>query len=683
MAIQDNYTDSNLMGDLAVKQMMDHSYEGDYLINASFQREAMIDKRFKVGDQNLSSMLYGDSQYFNQRSFSFNLIRRNVNMIAGYQRQHRKSGALVGVEDKDQILANDWTQLSMWSERREGFHEYFSQAFEGAVDVGLSLLQMYNDYTMDPVSGDLICDNISYNNFIMDSWFRKQDLSDCNYIWRRRWVSKQRAKNLLPGRAKEIDRMRPDGFKDSRFPIQAESLSSQSSDLFTYDEYHYLDTRLVTIVVDTKTGETMEWEENPDDSKDELERTLSQMPWLKVKKIQKPTVKLAIVLGGKVMYHGQNLLNVDRYPFVPVLCYHEPDLQNYSNRFMGVVRNLRDAQYLYSRRRVIELDILESQINSGYKFKVGSVTDEKCFRQKGQGFLIPIDANAEMSDVERIEAPGIPASMIELSRSLAEDITKISGISEELLGVADDDSAGILAMARQGANLVTLQTIFDKADYSQKLYTSLRMEAIRKNWSNGKIRNILGRDPDPRLRLTNTQKFDIAVEQGVYSTTQKELELKQLLYFRSIGVNITDQELVSASSMQNKDKTLERMDQEAQAQQQQTQQMAQSQEEQASNQRMIDFAKAKKDMAGARDLEANTLKKFSEIDENEASAEEKRTQAELNLVKQLIELEDLDLKQFKESLLLAEYIKNMNATNSQQNQMQNQQNNPMQQEVSL
>ena len=135
--------------------------------------------------------------------------------------------------------------------------------------------------------------------------------------------------------------------------------------------------------------------------------------------------------------------------------------------------------------------------------------------------------------------------------------------------------------------------------------------------------------------------------------------------------------------MQNKDKTLERMDQEAQAQQQQTQQMAQSQEEQASNQRMIDFAKAKKDMAGARDLEANTLKKFSEIDENEASAEEKRTQAELNLVKQLIELEDLDLKQFKESLLLAEYIKNMNATNSQQNQMQNQQNNPMQQEVSL
>ena len=52
--------------------------------------------------------------------------------------------------------------------------------------------------------------------------------------------------------------------------------------------------------------------------------------------------------------------------------------------------------------------------------------------------------------------------MIELSRALAEDITKISGVNEELLGSATDDKAGILSMLRQGASLTTLQTILTK-----------------------------------------------------------------------------------------------------------------------------------------------------------------------------------------------------------------------------
>ncbi len=297
MALQDSYVDGS--SEMDINARMDESYKDGYLVNSTFWREGAIDKRFKVGDQNLLSMIYGDSSFYSRRKFYFNLIRRHINMIAGYQRQNRKSSSLVPIENKDQRLADDFTKLNMWSERKEGFHEYFSQAFEGALDVGMSLLHMYNDYTMDPVSGDLCCDNVAYNNYMIDPWFRKQDLSDCNYIWRRRWVSKDMAKRLLPGRADDIDKMRPDGLKDSRFPIQAEAMSGDNSNLFTYDEYYYSDTREAIIVIDTKTGETIEWEENPDDDENELELTLSQQPWLKIRKVQKPTVKLAIKLGGK------------------------------------------------------------------------------------------------------------------------------------------------------------------------------------------------------------------------------------------------------------------------------------------------------------------------------------------------------------------------------------------------
>ena len=167
------------------------------------------------------------------------------------------------------------------------------------------------------------------------------------------------------------------------------------------------------------------------------------------------------------MYDGPNLLGTDSYPFVPVLCYYDPDVPSLQWRCQGMVRGMRDAQYLYNRRRVIELQILESQINSGWIYKVDRIVDPKALRQDGQGFLVPMKGGdySIQDSLQRIEAPGIPESMLALSNSLSEDITKISGVNEELLGSADDDKAGILAMMRQGAGLTTLHGVFDGLDY--------------------------------------------------------------------------------------------------------------------------------------------------------------------------------------------------------------------------
>lgn len=655
------YSDGYIDGNTDLRLMMNDFYQESYPVMGTFWREGAIDTRMKVGDQRLNSLLYGQSAYFNSRQFFFNMIHRHVAMMTGYQRQHRKSSSIVATGKANQ-LASDYTKLSMWSERREGYHEYQSQAFEGACTTGLNLLHLFPDYTLDPVSGDLRTDCVAYNSFIMDPWWKKQDLSDCRFIWRREWLSRDQAKQRMPGRSKDIDKMRPNGFSDGKFPIQAEAINAVGKGLFTWDEFHYLDSREVTLIIDRKTGETVEWEPNPDDAPDELERTLARQPWLATTKTQKATIKLAIVLGGVEMYHGNNLLNLDIYPFVPVIGYHEPDMQNYAWRFRGVVRNLRDAQYLYNRRKVIELDILESQINSGWKYKVGAVTDEAAFRQNGQGFLLPVNDTHELTDVERIDAPGIPPSMIELSRGLAEDISKISGVNEELLGAADDDKAGILAMLRQGASLTTLQTLFDKLDYSQILFTRLRIEAIRKNWSNGKIRNILGREPADGFRLTNTQKFDVAVEQGVYSTTQKQMSLRQKLHFLELGMPIPMQSIIEDADIQNKDEMLQIMQQEAQAQKQMEQQQAQMQMEQTNQQRMLDWAKAQADMARATDLNASAAQKTVQIEEIQASAEKKETESDLNLVRMLMELEDIQRQQVRDSLELVELIKQNNQT---------------------
>lgn len=641
-----------------LKQMQDWFYQSNYTSNSALWLQGAIDKRFKVGDQRLYNQTFGQNSQDMQRFF-FNLIRRHINMTCGYQRRNRKSTITLPMGEEEDPLADDYNKVMRWCDDRDGFQEYLSQAFEGACDTGETLLHLYPDYTYDPISGDLFTDCVAYNNYLIDQYTRKQDLSDCNGIWRRRWTSKQGAKLLLPGYAKEIDKMKPGGMKDGRFPLQAELQNVAISNLFTYDEFYYRTTRPGKIILDPMSGEATEWQEEEGEEEGMMERVLAQQPWLKVQDVQIPTVKLVISLSDKVVYHGKNLLNIDQYPFIPVQCYVEPDIQQYAWRKQGIVRGLRDAQFLYNMRKVIELQLLQSSLNAGWIYPVDVVPDPKCFRQSsgGDGFLVPLKAGHLPGEIQRIEPVAIPQSILELSRSLADDITKISGINEELLGSATDDKSGILSMLRQGAGLTTLQTIFDKLDYSQRLYGKIRLEAIRKNFSKGKIRNILGHEADERFFTAHAQKYSITVEEGNYSASQRQTELQQLLHFKELGMAVADKTIIRAAIITNKRQVIQDMEEQMQQQQEQAQAESQKQEKVDNAKIMSMFAKSKLDLAKIDET-------YAKIDDLEADAEHKRTSADLDIVKQMVELEDMDLANFRASLEMAETIKIMQGSES-------------------
>jgi hypothetical protein len=433
------------------------------------------------------------------------------------------------------------------------------------------------------------------------------------------------------------------------------------NNLFTYDEFYYRTTRPGKIILDPMTGETTEWEENEQDGEGMMEQVLAQQPWLQVQKVEIPTVKLVISLSGKIVYHGANLLGIDDYPFVPCQCYVEPDIQAYAWRKQGIIRNLRDAQFLYNMRKVIELQLLQSSLNAGWIYPVDVVTDPKCFRQTsgGDGFLVPLKSGHLPQEIQRIEPVAIPQSLLELSASLADDITKISGVNEELLGSATDDKSGILSMLRQGAGLVTLQTIFDKLDYSQRLYGKIRLQAIRKNFSKGKIRNILGHDPDERFFTSHAQKYSVTVEEGNYSTSQRQMELQQLLHFKELGMGIADKSILRAAFITNKRQVI--ADMEEQNQQQQQQQQAESEmKAKLDNAKIMNmFSKSKVDMA----KEAET---YAKIDDIEAGAHHKEIQSDLDLVKMIVELEDMQFSQFKNAFEYAQAVKLANQPVEQQ-----------------
>jgi hypothetical protein len=284
---------------------------------------------------------------------------------------------------------------------------------------------------------------------------------------------------------------------------------------------------------------------------------------------------------------------------------------------------LRDAQYLYNRRRIIELDILESQVNSGFFYKEDGLVNPKDVFLQGQGRGVALKATDQPIDnvIRKIDAAQIPPSMIQLSELLAGEISQISGVNEELLGSAQDDKAGVLSMLRQGAGLTTLQILFDQLDQSQKLLGDLEIRLIQQNWTPGKVRRILGTEPSQQFYNRAFGKYDSVVEDGLNTSTQRQMQFAQLLQLKELGVPVPTDLLIKNSTLQNK----EELTQAIQQQEQQQQQMAMQQQQ----------AQVAVLQAQIKDLEAKAManeglgyERASRVSENQALAVERIAQAQ-------------------------------------------------------
>lgn len=655
-----------------ILQKMDDTYSQAITLNQAFWSEADIDTRFKAGDQTLYNDVYGNLPAFRNKQFYFNRIRRVTNMISGHQRKHRKSIIAIPVENGDDATASLYTKAMMWSMNRANAQDCISRTFDaGAITAGIGLVNLWLDYSNDIVSGDICCDYVSYSSFLIDPYFKKQDLSDCNFVWRRQWFSKTALKMLLPGRDEEIDKMNPQGNRDGKFQFQAEAYNYAMRNLLAYDEYWYKDLREQTMLVDLETGESTQWNSTGKEKDEQLKIFLRLNPQIKKRTSVVPTTRLCIVVEGKVMYDGKNPLDIDRYPFIPVIGYHEPEIPYFPWRVQGVVRNLRDSQFLYNRRKIIELEILESQVNSGFKYKVDSLVNPKDIYLQGQGKGIAIKKTAEMSDVEKIMPGDIPPSMIQLSQLLGEEISQISGVNEELLGSAQDDKTGILAKLRQGAGLTTLEILFDQLDASVKQIGSIWLELIQKHFTPGKIKRITNEDPTPQFYDKEFGRYDVEIEQGLNTTTQRQLHFAQLFDLRQAGLPISGADLLEASTLQDKDKLMKNV--------------AKAEEQQMQMQQMQSQAQMQLLQAQQKNLEAKSLadqglgiERISRVQENRALAIERIAESKkdqqlgvYHMAKAMKELEDLDMSHIERLVKLVDFIKSRAMTTEQEsNQVQ-------------
>lgn len=641
----------------AIKKKIDSDYSANQAIWQVYWTEATIDTRLEAGDTSLMADLNQQLPNNNRGSWYFNRVRPLCNMVSGYQRRNRKSTIVIPLENGDQETADQWTKILLGIYKREGVYETISEAFhQGACIAGMNLLHVYLDYKLDPVNGDIKVDNLAYNSFFIDPYFRKTDLSDCSFVWRRSYLSHSAAAALMPEHHDAIMALQgnPTGTgRDGRFQYMPESYGQTQQNRLSYDEYYYRDYRKQKLMIDKNTGETFEitTQTNLD-----VETMLLHYPSLTIIEQEIPTVRLCIMIQDKVFYDGASGLDV--YPFVPVVGYYNPMMPYFYSRIQGICRSLRDPQVLFNRRVILSADAAESVVNSGWIFKENAVIDVKHLFQTGQGRIIPLKEEAAMTDIQQITPPAIPQYFFELQDTFSKEMNLVSGINEELMGSALDDKAGILSALRQGAGLTTLQPLFDRLDYSQNLLGELIMKMVQTNYTPGKIKNLLeGQEPAPLFYNKAFGKYHCMVEAGFNTESQKQMQFAQFVQLRELGVQIPDSVMLEASTIQKKNELIQAVVQ--QQQQQQQMQVAQMQQQQQLQQAEIEMAQSR-----AMADQGLGAERYSRIQENQALAKERLAAAEkddqlalLNMAKALKELENIDLGQLHKIIEIQKMIK--------------------------
>jgi hypothetical protein len=640
-----------------IRKKITASYDQNATLWQVFWTEATIDTRLETGDTTLMSQLSQDLPNTNRGSWYFNRVRPLCSMVSGYQRRNRKSTVVVPLERGDQETADQWTKILMHLYKKEDIYETISDAFhQGACITGMNLLHVYLDYQSDPVSGDIKVDNLAYNSFFVDPYFRKADLSDAAFVWRRSYLTHQAAAALMPNKTDEIMQLAGNSSgvsRDGRFQYMPEAYGQSYQNFLSYDEYYYRSFRPQKLLVDKETGETFEITNQEDI---DIETFLTYNPQITLIEQDVPTVRLAILIQDKVFYDGPS--GLDRYPFIPVLGFYNPMMPYFYSRIQGLCRSLRDPQILLNRRIILSADMLESQVNSGFIFKENAVVDVNHLFQTGQGRIIPLKSSAQMTDIQPIIPPQIPPSFFQIQETFSKELSLVSGINEELMGFNYDDKSGYRSALQQGAGLTTLQPLFDRLDAAQNMLGELIMEVVRANYTPGKITNILeGAQPAPLFYNKAFGKYHCQVENGFNTETQKQMQFLQLTQLAEMGLQIPPKTLINAATLQNKEELIKDIEEMQQQQSQLQQQQAQSQMALQQAQAGLAQAKIQSDLGLAQERATRSISNIGLAEERRMEAAKDLEQAALDRIKALKELESMDYEHLEKLIAMSRIMK--------------------------
>jgi hypothetical protein len=472
--------------------------------------------------------MFNFSPGLSYQNYYFNLVQQPVNMITGYQRQHRKSIVYQAADGADPHTTDQYTRLMANVAQKEGIHEAYSKSCELSAIAGLNLIQPYLDFTGDdPAQGQLKLKIWEFSSFMVDPFFRQPDMSDARYVWCQEYIGKQDAESRFPDKINQVRPMMGAPQRYGSFYFLPENTNMQNNDLFVLSYVWYKWRKNKKRLYSKKRNQFFDYAGGDG----QLEKILYHIDDMQPVTVETPCWKLAVVLNDQLMFQGENpLWSGSECPFIPNYWNYDPHINVPDLRSRSLIYAMRSPQFLFNYKVIQNNDIAAATINAGWKRKIGAVANEDNLKKSGQGWDVIINDGYEMTDIEKIIPSAVPESDLALAQQMSDLIFKTAGVDiENWSGQNDKQVSTLTLLTKQAANLMVFQKYFDQWDHCLKLVAERSLQLVLENWNEAKIALMIGEEPSPHFFSKIFAKYDTVVVEGLLTPTQKNLQAQQML----------------------------------------------------------------------------------------------------------------------------------------------------------
>jgi len=592
-------------------------------INQNRWNQSNIDSLFYAGEQSFVNRYFNYNNTSSNNNYYFNLIQQPVNIVTGYERQHRKNFNYIPTEGADPLTTDQYNKLITHACNAGSIHEMKSKAKELAAISGMVLAQPYLDYTGDDqAQGELKVKIWEYNSFIVDPYFRNPDMSDAQFVWCQEYISKNEAEARFPGKTQGISAMAGSSQTYGSFYFLPENYNLAKNDLLVVSYVWYKWRRKKKRLYSRTRNQFFDFAGGDGN----LEALLYNIPDMEEVTVEVPTWKLCVVLNDRLMFQGENPLSFDSCPMVPYFWNYEPHLNYPDLVYRSLVRPMRTPQFLANHKIINNNDIAAATINAGWKRKIGAVANEDNLKKAGQGWDVIINLGYEMSDVEKIIPSAVPESDLALAQQMIDLVPTVAGINvENWSGQEDKQISALTTLMKQAANLLVFQKYFDQWDLADSLLGDKLLQIPLNNWNAEKVALYIGEEPSPHFYSKVFSKYQVLVEESDLTPTQNNLQAQQMLEINErFGREVfTPSMIIPKMNISGKAEIIQIL-------QQQEQQAASMQNEMQQTQHAFEHAKLQELMSKATANIARAREDHSRSESNLGLYEERLSMIERN-----------------------------------------------------
>jgi len=468
----------------------------------------------------------------------FNKILQHVDAMTGSQRQNRFRTLVKPVERDDVVKAQLMQKVLDHIKHSNDYEFVESRVFEDAAIGGVGWFHYDLDFTdfKNGEEGKIVITQENPLNILLDPNSQRFDIKDAQFVIKTVWLTREQTIQKYPDQKQLINNSifaEPDTPENEKLKQDRDDTSGVNNLLINARrDPRFVDSVNRTVRIIEKwwiKTETTQIAYDPDSnesavapkSKADRDALLEEIPNVVFFLSANRIVQITTTAHDFQLVDQKADIQLGKLPFVPLFFYKK------DREVWGLIENLKDYNREINKRRSSILLGLNKQVNYGWIAKENAI-DEDQWRTNPDIRYVKGDLN----NVREVNVATMPSGYFAYDKYINEDMQEV-GVSQSARGIQESaNESGRLFQAKVAQSALKQQGFFDNWRFAARTLAEDLINAAQQVMTDGRRLRILGDEGDPEFFEINTSEFnditigqfDIRIDEGAVSTTNREME---------------------------------------------------------------------------------------------------------------------------------------------------------------